>query len=169
MRPQDLIEKKREAAGNRSYSLSKYCLFRLLFLCCGFPILIAACQQCPPQRSERYCELRQLIKKNLHLSAHLVMAVDSETIEAVSKEVTEKDIPVLVELLSDEDAAIQFGAGGVLERFEEKALPALQEADRKVKQAVPHEISPGQVSSILIIRDTLEHIETRLKNKRPGN
>jgi hypothetical protein len=77
---------------------------------------------------QRYLAVRNLIKKNLHLSGHLVRAVDSRTIEAVRREVSEADIPVLIDLLSDTENVVAIGAQHVLETFGKAALPALQKA-----------------------------------------
>lgn len=79
-------------------------------------------------RSQRYVAIRKLIKKNLHLSGHLVRAVDTRTVEAVRNEVTEADIPVLMDLLSDKENVVAVGAQHVLETFGKAALPALQKA-----------------------------------------
>ena len=65
-----------------------------------------------------------MIKKNLHLSGHLVRAVDSRTVEAVRREVSKADIPVLIELLSDKENVVGIGAQHVLETFGKEALSA---------------------------------------------
>src|SRR5437016_567941 len=90
----------------------------ILAFCQMFTVSTVACQQCPSNRSERYCEIRRSIKKNLHLGAHLQFAVTGKTCDDVKKEVKEEDIPVLIELLGDNEYVVQVGAGGVLERFE---------------------------------------------------
>jgi len=78
---------------------------------------------------QRYSVIRHLIRKKLHLSAYLVRAVDLGTIEAVRKEVSGADIPVLAELLSDKENVVAVGAQRVLETFGKTALPALQRAE----------------------------------------
>jgi HEAT repeat protein len=78
--------------------------------------------------SQRYVAIRNLINENLHLSGHLIRAVDLRTVEAVRKEVSEADIPVLVDLLSDKENVVAIGAQHVLETFGKAALPALQKA-----------------------------------------
>jgi HEAT repeat protein len=77
---------------------------------------------------QRYLTIRNLIKRNLHLSGHLVRAVDSRTVEAVRREVSNTDIPVLIKLMSDKENVVAIGAQHVLETFGKAALPALQNA-----------------------------------------
>lgn len=96
------------------------CLTALVLSSCGSGGL--------DQVDPRYSEIRRSIKDNLYLSAHLVRAVDARTVEAVRKEVTEADIPILVRMLGDEENAVGIGAQHVLEEFGDKALSALQEA-----------------------------------------
>ena len=90
------------------------------------------CTSCSADMNEshdqRYLAIRNLIKKNLHLSGHFVRAVDSRTVEAVSKEVSKDDIPFLIDLLSDKKNVVAIGAQHVLETFGKVALPALQNA-----------------------------------------
>jgi hypothetical protein len=81
-----------------------------------------------PASDIRYREIRRLIKENLHLSAHLVRAVDARTVEAVRAQVSEADIPVLAALLHDRENVVGIGAQHVLETFGEKALPVLRQA-----------------------------------------
>ena len=75
---------------------------------------------------QRYVEIRKLIKHNLHLSGHLVFAVDTRTVAAVRKQVTQSDIPVLIALLSDKENVVGIGAQHVLETFGTAALPGLE-------------------------------------------
>jgi hypothetical protein len=79
----------------------------------------------------RYSDLRRLIKENFHLSLECgCVTGDPDTVAAVKREVTEGDIPVLVDLLADEDDKIAGVASSVVTKFGEKALPLLREAER---------------------------------------
>lgn len=78
--------------------------------------------------SPRYAQIRRLIRSNLHLSGHLTWAVNRDTVQAVRAEVTVADIPVLIQLLSDDEHVVALGAQLVLQDFGPQALPALQAA-----------------------------------------
>lgn len=90
--------------------------------------MLVCCVSERRKNDPRYEQIRHAIKKNLRFSAHLVWAVDARTIEAVRKEITEADIPVLARMLGDEENVLGIGAQHLLEALGERALPALQEA-----------------------------------------
>ena len=103
--------------------------YLILWLICTFAgMMMVSITACGSRSESRYVAIRRLIKNNLHFSAHLTFAVNTKTVEAVRKEVTETDIPVLIELLGDEENVVGIGAQLVLESFGKKALPALTEA-----------------------------------------
>ncbi len=80
--------------------------------------------------SDRYREIADMIDDNLHFSVHLTWAVTTDTIASVRGEIDATDIPVLVEMLADDRAAIRIGASSLLATLGEAALPALAEAAR---------------------------------------
>lgn len=70
--------------------------------------------------------IRKLIKSNLHFSVHcLCRAITDETMPAVLKKISESDIPVLINLLGDDDVT-KYGAEKALVFFGETALPELK-------------------------------------------
>jgi hypothetical protein len=103
-----------------------------------------------PSISEvRYREIRELIKKNLHFSAHFVWAVDANTVSSVRARTSEEDIPVLIQMLGDKKGVIAVGARSVLESFGEKAIPMLLEA---AKSTNPN-ISRGANEALIDLRN----------------
>jgi hypothetical protein len=78
----------------------------------------------------RYGEIRRLINANRHLSAHLVRAVDARTIKAVREKISQKDLPVLVRMMGDEDYGVASAASGLAATLGEAARPALAQATR---------------------------------------
>jgi hypothetical protein len=78
----------------------------------------------------RYAEIERLIKRNRHISAHLVLAVDSRTIKAVRTRITEKDLPVLVQMMGDKEYSVAAAASLLLVTLGKPAAPALAEAAR---------------------------------------
>ncbi len=129
----------------------------ILLFCQILTVSAVACQQCPSNRSERYCEIRRSIKKNLHIGAHLQLAVTGKTCDDVKKEVKDEDIPVLIELLGDNDDFVRIGAAGVLERFEEKALLALKEAAKSENWNLK-----------MAAEEAIRNIDARLQAKKEG-
>lgn len=97
------------------------------------PLFLLSCGGGTGKEGPRYVEIRRLIEKNLHFSAHLTWAVNADTIAALRREVTEVDIPVLVRLLGDEKSVVATGAALVLESFGEPAVPALEETAKTAK------------------------------------
>jgi hypothetical protein len=95
-------------------------IFYLLFSLFTVVGISPANAQTPEQY--RYAQIRKIIKQNLHLSAHMVKAVDTRTIEAVKKKVTDADIPILVKMLNDKEHVVMIGAQHVLAAFNEKAI-----------------------------------------------
>ena len=84
----------------------------------------------------RYKEIERLIKRNRHLSSHLVLAVDARTIKAVRAQVSEKDIPVLVQMMGDQDYGVASAASGLLVTLGKQATAALTEATRSKNSSV---------------------------------
>lgn len=76
----------------------------------------------------RYSEIRRSIMANRHLSAHMVMAVDTRTIKAVRRTITEQDIPILVQMMGDKHYGVASAASGLLVTLGEKANQALHDA-----------------------------------------
>ncbi|MBC3873081.1 hypothetical protein [Undibacterium flavidum] len=70
--------------------------------------------------------IRKLIKSNLHFSVHcMCRAITDETMPAVLKKISESDIPVLINLLGDDDVT-KYGAEKALVFFGEASLPELK-------------------------------------------
>jgi hypothetical protein len=76
----------------------------------------------------RYNQIRRSIKANLHLSAHMVMAVDARTIKAVREIIIEQDIPILIKMMGDKQYGVASAASSLLVTLGKKAMPALHEA-----------------------------------------
>ncbi len=76
----------------------------------------------------RYAEIRHLIKANRHISGHLVLAVDTRTIKAVRNKISEKDLPILIQMMGDKDYGVASAASGLAVTLGEPARPALTEA-----------------------------------------
>lgn len=107
------------------------CVTRLLIviILCGVQLQAAAGgRQAAQADLARYAEIQRLIKRNRHLSAHLVLAVDARTVKAVRGHVSERDIPVLVEMMRDKDYGVASAASGLLVTLGKQAMPALLEA-----------------------------------------
>jgi putative ribosome biogenesis GTPase RsgA len=73
----------------------------------------------------RYSQIERLIMKNRHLSAHFVLAVDARTIKAVRNQVSNADIPVLVEMLGNKNYGVASAASGLLVTLGEQVRPIL--------------------------------------------
>jgi hypothetical protein len=127
----------------------------LVLLCVVGPFLTSCSGDGHEGHDQRYLAIRNLIKKNLHWSGHLVRAVDSRTVEAVRKEVTEADIPVLIDLLSDGENVVAVGAQNVLETFGKAALPGL----RKVAASTDYKVS-------MKAREAIAEIESSWMKKK---
>lgn len=70
--------------------------------------------------------IRKLIKSNLHFSVHcMCRAITDETMPAILKNISESDIPVLINLLGDNDVT-KYGAEQALVFFGEASLPELK-------------------------------------------
>lgn len=78
------------------------------------------------EQRARYTELRKLIRRNLHFSAHFTWATNVDTIKEVRPHIDERDIPVLIALLEDKQRAIVYGAEGLLATLGDDAVPALR-------------------------------------------
>ncbi len=76
----------------------------------------------------RYAEIRRLIRANRHMSGHLVLAVDTRTIKAVRKKISDKDLPILIQMMGDKDYGVASAASGLAVTLGEPARPALVEA-----------------------------------------
>lgn len=75
---------------------------------------------------QRYAEVRDMIRRNLHFSAHFTWATNAETIVKVRPRIEERDIPVLIALLEDKQRAVAYGAEGLLATLGDDAVPALR-------------------------------------------
>ena len=92
----------------------------------------------------RQAELRALIVSNLHLNAHSLHAVDQRTLDAVRPHISATDVPPLVALLGDRQAAVGYAASHLLAALGPVALSALhlaiaeQEPEKasKAKEAI---------------------------------
>lgn len=83
---------------------------------------ILGCQS----QANRESQVRNVIKQNLHFDLHCrCEAVTNATVPGILKEISEKDIPVLISLLGDKDIGVYVGAKAVLEKFSDAAIPAL--------------------------------------------
>jgi len=82
----------------------------------------------PAADRARYDEILEMIDDNLHFTAHLTWAVTAKTIAVLRDQVSTSDIPVLVEMLADEDVTAHVTAGALLATMGEAARPALEAA-----------------------------------------
>ena len=73
----------------------------------------------------RCVQLERLIKKNRHLSAHMVLAIDARTIKAARNQVSIADIPILVLMLGDKNYVVASAASGLLVTLGEQTRPIL--------------------------------------------
>ena len=105
-------------------------MFRLprLLAGCALALCVATAAVAQTAGEARYRELRELIRDNLHFTAHLTWAVTLETIADLRNEVGPDDITVLVELLGDDDGKVRVAASGLLTTLGEPAIPALEAA-----------------------------------------
>lgn len=78
----------------------------------------------------RYAEIRGLIKRNLRVSSSPVQAADAWTIKAVRPHTTDADVPVLIEMLADEESAVGVGAAGLLAALGDKAVSEITAVSR---------------------------------------
>jgi HEAT repeat protein len=95
--------------------------------------------------SARYAEIMELIDDNLHFTAHFRWAVTGETIADLRDEVTPADIPVLIEMLGDEDGKARVAASGLLTTLGDAALPALEAA----KESPDYRVSMGANDALI--------------------
>ena len=93
----------------------------------------------------RYAEILELVDDNLHFTAHFRWAVTGETIADLRDEVTSADIPVLIEMLADEDGKARVAASGVLTTFGDAALAALEAA----KESPDYRVSMGANDALI--------------------
>jgi hypothetical protein len=83
----------------------------------------------------RYLELAALIHRNLHLGAHFTRAVTADTIKAVRAIVSERDIPIFIAMLSDEDPVSAGAAQGLLVTYGLEAVEPLRGVRRSDQYA----------------------------------
>jgi HEAT repeat protein len=62
------------------------------------------------------------------------MAADPDTVATARSEVTERDIPVLIDLLDDPRDQVRYGASGVLVRIGEPAVPPLNALQTRARE-----------------------------------
>ena len=95
------------------YSLRYYKirLFVIVALQCSLPAH-AQSETVNAMRADqaRYVQLERIIKKNRHVSAHLVLAVDARTIKEVRKQMSVADIPILMQMLGDKNYGVASAA-----------------------------------------------------------
>lgn len=101
---------------------------RVLAAVCVVSVCVVAGAGAQTTDSARYGEILELIDDNLHFSRHFTRAVTGETIADLRDEVTPADIPVLIEMLADEDGRARVAASGLLATLGDAALPALEAA-----------------------------------------
>jgi hypothetical protein len=97
----------------------------VLLLCCA-----PASGADEAQHPARYAEIQRLIDKNRHLGAHMVRAVDARTVKEVRKQISARDIAVLVQMMGDKDQGVASAASSLLATLGRQAEPALNEAAR---------------------------------------
>lgn len=106
----------------------------------------------PPARQARYLQIKRLIQDTRHfeISAHFVMGfkVNPRDIRAVRPRITRNDIPVLVQMMGDQDAWASAGSRMLLASFGRPAMPALREATQS-----------GNPSIAQHARDTLQLLD----------
>ena len=101
---------------------------RVLAAICGVTACVTAAAAAQTADSARYGEILELIDGNLHFTTHLTWAVTGETLADLRDEVTPADVPVLIEMLGDEDARARVAASGLLTTLGDAAGPALETA-----------------------------------------
>ncbi len=84
----------------------------------------------------RYAEIRGLIKRNLQVSGRPVQAADAWTIKAVRPDVTDADVPVLMEMLADEESAVGVGAAGLLATLGDTAMSEITAVSRSANERI---------------------------------
>lgn len=82
--------------------------------------------------SSRYRELKSVINKNTGF-AHFTRGMNMYTLVALRECVTEKDMPVLTQMLQDRDHVTQLTAAGVLADMEDEGKQALRQGLEKAK------------------------------------
>ena len=73
----------------------------------------------------RYIDIATLIHRNLHLGPHFTMAVDAGTIKSLRAMTSDRDVPILIAMLSDRDPIAASAAQDLLVVFGMKAVEAL--------------------------------------------
>jgi len=84
----------------------------------------------PSPDDTRYRAVEKMIKRNRHISGHLVLAVDARTIAALRNAVSANDVDVLVRLMGHKDYGVASAASGLLVTLGDPAAPALEAASR---------------------------------------
>jgi|GEM_PF-6740741 len=106
-------------------------------------------QACVPSQAQRTESLRAFIRENLYSTEHLAFGADPRAVNAARSRTTEKDIPVLITLLSDPTVAIVRVAQQVLVTYNDTALPHLTAALDQHPAAAP------------VLQETIEMIQKR--------
>jgi hypothetical protein len=101
---------------------------RKLTAICAIAACVAAGAAAQTSADARYREILELIDDNLHFTAHLTWAVTGETIADLRDHVGPADIPLLIEMMGDEDARARIAASGLLTTLGDAAVPALEAA-----------------------------------------
>lgn len=118
---------------------------RKLAALCAVATCLAAGAAAQTSSDARYREILELIDDNLHFTAHLTWAVTGETIADLREEVTPADIPILIEMLGDEDARARIAASGLLTTLGAAAVPALEAA----KDSSDYRVSMGAADALI--------------------
>ncbi|MDP6705120.1 MAG: hypothetical protein QF893_02155 [Alphaproteobacteria bacterium] len=86
----------------------------------------------------RYDEIACAARRNLHFSAHFTWSFNRFTVDAVTAEVGQDDIPVLAEMLGDDRAVLRMLAATVLADMGEDGLASLKRAAESADATVRH-------------------------------
>lgn len=108
------------------------------------------------QPSARYNELKRVVDQNTGF-AHFTRGMNMFTLYAVRSCVTNKDIPVLGQLLTDKDRITRMTAANVLMDFGD---PGKAVVERRL-----HEIAAKDVSERLMLEDVLSELSA--KSRKP--
>ncbi len=140
---------RKKASTQVAISLVRYLWLAVLVCWHVFGVAVILPVQAAQLERLRYDQIRKWINSNRHLSAHMVRAVDARTIKEVRKHISEKDMPVLLEMLGDKDYGVASAASSLLATQGKKAVPALLEA----KQSRNWQIANQATDALRLIDD----------------
>jgi hypothetical protein len=101
----------------------------------------------------RYNNILDLIDDNLHFTGHFRWAVTGQTIADLCGETTPTDIPILIEMLGDDDARAQIAASGLLATFGDATVPALEAA----KESSDYRVSAGAYDALIRLEECVSN------------